>query len=136
VTLPEIRKTVMRPTFRAPVSRPGADTRMECWQAMTTDGVWVMDRIEDDHYCKWALSVQGWNVELTRCHSLRSCRELIALGGSAVWTAEDRYVPWESLQADFTPTAWAIRWKGNDVQRAEFDDSAEAQAWAADKAAA
>jgi len=57
MTLPEIRKTVMRPTFRAPVSRPGADTRRECWQAVTTDGVWVMDRIEDDHYCKWAQAV-------------------------------------------------------------------------------
>lgn len=134
--LPQIRKTVMRPTFRAPVSRPGADTRMECWQAVTTDGIWCMDRIEDDHYCKWALSVRGWNVEVTRCPSLRSCCELIAIGGSKVWTAEDRYIPWEPLQADFTPTAWAIRWKGADVQRAEFDDAAAAQVWAEHKAAA
>jgi hypothetical protein len=36
------------PTFRAPVSRPGADPRPETWGVVSADGLWRFDRIDDE----------------------------------------------------------------------------------------
>lgn len=49
-----IAGVVMRDTFRAPVSRPGDDSRAEMWEATSVDGRWQYERRDDGLGTLWA----------------------------------------------------------------------------------
>lgn len=123
--LPQIRKTSMCATFRAPVSRPGADVRRECWAAETTDGVWGMERQEGERYLKWALIYRPTDTLVTYAPSLKQCQEMIAIGSWTAHVAEPN--PYGHYEG---PACVVAQWfQGTELHRAVFGTMAEAAAW-------
>lgn len=125
--LPPIRKTQMCATFRAPVSRPGADGRRECWAAETSDGVWAMERQEGERYLKWALIHVPTDTLACYEPTLKRCRQDIARGSWNYREADPlaRYGSYEG------PACVVVHWfQGTELHRAVFGTTKEAVAWA------
>lgn len=51
-----ITNLIMRDTFRAPLRRPGADSRDEIWGATSTDGRWTYERFDDGARTDWSVT--------------------------------------------------------------------------------
>lgn len=125
--LPQIRKTEMAATFRAPVSRPGADTRPECWGAETTDGAWAFERMEGERYLKWALiyrlPLEGeteapkYGTLVTYGSSLRSLREQIANGSWTLREADPTDGIWREIERSGTPSPAKEFYRNRDGRR-------------------
>lgn len=147
-TLPVIRKTHMCATFRAPVSRPGADTRRECWAAETTDGIWGMERQEGDRYLHWALMHLPTDTLVCYDSTLKNCRTRIARGSWDYRESDPTDGLWNELAAygaplkpqefyreqsgrrEGPPCVVMLWFRGTELHRGVFGTVAEAVAWA------
>ena len=148
MTLPRLHRTVMCPTFRAPVSRPGADTRRETWGAETEDGVWLLERQESERYCKWALIHKPTDTLVTYTPSLKSAVRQIAAGSWTYREADPTDGLWRELAmcgaphptAEFyrkrdgrkegPPCVVAMWYRGTELHRGVFGAVPDAIAWA------
>ncbi len=84
VPLAPVVKT-MSPTFRR-INDFGGPPPMECWKAVTTDGVWSIDRIETTG-TPWDLTHRPTRTIVDSFGTLRAARAAIASG---VYT--DQYI--------------------------------------------
>jgi len=156
--LPPIRKTKMMPTYRAPVSRPLADTRRECWGAETADGAWLFERQESERYLKWALiyllpveegtAAPERGTLVTYGSSLRNLRGMIADGSwttsahdptDGIWTelayygkplAHQEFYRKTYGRSEGPPCVVAYWFRGRVLRRRVFGTELEASAWA------
>lgn len=77
IPLAPVTETVHRPRI---IRRGRAVTRhLECWQAITTDGVWLLVR-EESRGTPWLISHQATDTVVDEAGSLRQCRVMIASG--------------------------------------------------------
>ncbi len=75
VALAPIEKTV----FARRLTRGGATKHRECWAAVTTDGLWDLER-EDSPGTPWIVAHRPTGIAVSLRGNLRACRAYIAAG--------------------------------------------------------
>ena len=77
---------------------------------------------------RWTVTFVPWNLVVDYQPSLKGCQRAGEDGG---WIVQDGEAPWEPRRPE--ATCWAVRWKGNQIQRAHGTDLQELTEWAISK---